>query len=104
MFTDLGRKGWSTKRYFAAQRPFAFLNCLYHFLKGCDFIIALTHMRWPNNVRLAECVDEVDLILAGHDHFYRCEKINGKIVVVSGCEFRQLTRLTVNFTKSGYTM
>ena len=38
--------------------------------KGCDFVIALTHMRTPNDVKLAEEVDEIDLILGGHDHVY----------------------------------
>ncbi|KAI9281605.1 Metallo-dependent phosphatase-like protein [Sporodiniella umbellata] len=36
-----------------------------------DLIIALTHMRVPNDFQLAEaCQEEVDLILGGHDHFY----------------------------------
>lgn len=36
--------------------------------QGCDVVIALTHMRTPNDIRLAEEVDEIDLILGGHDH------------------------------------
>ncbi|KAF7727302.1 hypothetical protein EC973_007818 [Apophysomyces ossiformis] len=36
-----------------------------------DLVIALTHMRVPNDVKLAKnCLDEVDLVLGGHDHFY----------------------------------
>lgn len=36
-----------------------------------DLVIALTHMRIPNDLKLAnECRDEVDLVLGGHDHFY----------------------------------
>merc|ERR1719189_2548352 len=38
--------------------------------KGCQFIIALTHMRTPNDIRLAENTTEIDLILGGHDHVY----------------------------------
>ena len=38
--------------------------------KGCDLIIALTHMRVPNDVRLATEVPEIHLILGGHDHHY----------------------------------
>ncbi|KAJ1972857.1 hypothetical protein H4R33_007037 [Dimargaris cristalligena] len=38
---------------------------------GVDLVIALTHMRLPNDVRLAAaCPDEIDLILGGHDHMY----------------------------------
>jgi len=36
--------------------------------QGCDIVIALTHMRTPNDIRLAKEVDEIDLILGGHDH------------------------------------
>ncbi|OAD79533.1 hypothetical protein PHYBLDRAFT_129957 [Phycomyces blakesleeanus NRRL 1555(-)] len=36
-----------------------------------DFIVALTHMRVPNDIKLGrECSDDVDIILGGHDHFY----------------------------------
>jgi 5'-nucleotidase len=34
----------------------------------CDYIIALTHMRTYNDVRLAEESQDIDLILGGHDH------------------------------------
>jgi len=36
--------------------------------KGCNVVIALTHMRTPNDRRLAHEVEEIDLILGGHDH------------------------------------
>ena len=42
--------------------------------KGCHCVIALTHMRTPNDVRLAENVAEIDLILGGHDHVYEKKK------------------------------
>ena len=38
--------------------------------QGCDLIVALTHMRVPNDVRLAEAVPDIHLILGGHDHHY----------------------------------
>lgn len=37
-------------------------------VKGCNVVIALTHMRTPNDERLAHQVEEIDLILGGHDH------------------------------------
>lgn len=37
-------------------------------IEGCKFVIALTHMRMPNDIRLAKEVEEIDLILGGHDH------------------------------------
>jgi len=36
--------------------------------EGADIVIALTHMRTPNDMRLANEVPEIDLILGGHDH------------------------------------
>ena len=34
----------------------------------CDIVIALTHMRNPNDIRLANKAQKIDLILGGHDH------------------------------------
>ncbi|XP_019629124.1 PREDICTED: uncharacterized protein LOC109473631 [Branchiostoma belcheri] len=65
--------------------------------EGADLVIALTHMRWPNDVRLAEEVEEVDLILGGHDHDYDVRKVNGKYIVKSGTEFRQFTKVEIDF-------
>ena len=33
--------------------------CLNIYYAGCDYVIALTHMRTPNDIRLAEQVPEV---------------------------------------------
>ncbi len=33
--------------------------------KGADLVIALTHMRLPNDLRLAESAPEIDLVLGG---------------------------------------
>ena len=43
--------------------------------KGCQVIIALTHMRTPNDIRLAENTTEIDLILGGHDHVYEKKEV-----------------------------
>ena len=44
--------------------------------KNCEIVIALTHMRSPNDIRLAENVAEIDLILGGHDHVYEKKKVS----------------------------
>ena len=36
--------------------------------EGCNFVIALTHMRVPNDVKLAMKSTGVDIFLGGHDH------------------------------------
>ena len=38
-------------------------------------MIALTHMRWPNDILLAEHVTEIDLILGGHDHDFTAKNV-----------------------------
>ncbi|XP_046842801.1 mannosylglucosyl-3-phosphoglycerate phosphatase-like isoform X2 [Xenia sp. Carnegie-2017] len=68
--------------------------------KGCDFIIALTHMRQPNDIKLAENVSEIDLILGGHDHFYGVKEINGTKIFKSGTDFRNFSEIEVSFSST----
>lgn len=68
--------------------------------QGCDYVIALTHMRTPNDVHLAENCDEIDLILGGHDHVYEHKLINGKYLIKSGTDFRQFSKIVINFEKA----
>jgi 5'-nucleotidase len=66
----------------------------------CDAVIAVTHMRVPNDERLArECGDILDLIAGGHDHHYDVKPIapHGCYVLKSGTDFKDLTRLTLAF-------
>lgn len=59
---------------------------------GADLIVALTHMREPNDNKLAENVgDQIDIILGGHDHYYSHSFINGCHVLRSGTDFKQLS-------------
>jgi 5'-nucleotidase len=43
--------------------------------KGCEYVIALTHMRTPNDILLVEGVPEIDLFLGGHDHVYDVRQV-----------------------------
>ena len=45
-------------------------------VKGCEVVIALTHMRTHNDERLAQQVKDIDLILGGHDHVYEKKKVS----------------------------
>ncbi|KAF5300545.1 hypothetical protein FQR65_LT09166 [Abscondita terminalis] len=69
--------------------------------EGCDYIIALTHMRTPNDIKLAEECNDIDLILGGHDHVYEVQIVNGKHVIKSGTDFRQFSKITVSFVNNG---
>lgn len=67
---------------------------------SCDLVIALTHMRLPNDLILANKIKHIDLILGGHDHSYYCEYVNNsKWLIKSGCDFRELTCIELNGKK-----
>ena len=55
--------------------------------KKCEVVIALTHMRTPNDVRLAEEVPDIDLILGGHDHVYEKKMVIPPPLFFFGCTF-----------------
>ncbi|PKS06028.1 hypothetical protein jhhlp_007862 [Lomentospora prolificans] len=60
--------------------------------QGAEIIIALTHMREPNDNKLATNTDGmIDIILGGHDHYYAHSLINGTHVLRSGSDFKQLS-------------
>ena len=65
--------------------------------QGCEFVIALTHMRTPNDIRLAENVEEIDIILGGHDHVYEKLEVAGKFILKSGTDFRQFSKISLDF-------
>ncbi|XP_071053537.1 mannosylglucosyl-3-phosphoglycerate phosphatase isoform X2 [Onthophagus taurus] len=67
--------------------------------EGCDYVIALTHMRTPNDIKLAENCDEIDLILGGHDHVYEIKDVNSRLIIKSGTDFRQFSKVTIHFDK-----
>nr|XP_054748733.1 snake venom 5'-nucleotidase-like [Lytechinus pictus] len=66
--------------------------------QGADYVIAITHMRLPNDIRLASETSAIDLILAGHDHDYSLQKVNGTYIVKSGSDFKSLSIITLEFT------
>jgi 5'-nucleotidase len=60
---------------------------------GAEIVIAITHQREPNDVKLAEkaATGSIDLILGGHDHYYNLQVINSVPVLRSGTDFKQLS-------------
>jgi len=75
---------------------------------NCNFIIALTHMRWNNDERLQRQVPEIDLILGGHDHEYgiRARKSqSGKdkmpLIIKSGSDFQSYSVIQVFLSENG---
>ena len=61
--------------------------------RGAELVLALTHSRYDNDLRLSGAVPEIDLILGGHDHFYKNDLANR--IVKSGEEWRWMSHVTV---------
>lgn len=61
-----------------------------------DVVVALTHMRQPNDIILAESVAGIDLVLGGHDHFYAVTQCGTCTVVKSGTDFREFSVVDVS--------
>lgn len=60
-----------------------------------DYVIALTHFRTPNDIRLADSVPEIDLVLGGHDHDYEIIKRPNCYIIKSGTDFREFSKITL---------
>lgn len=54
-------------------------------------------MRTPNDINLAEKVNDIDLILGGHDHVFEVLKVNNKYIIKSGTDFRQFSKISLKF-------
>lgn len=60
--------------------------------EGAEIIICLSHMREPNDNKLADQTDGIiDIILGGHDHYYAHSFRKGTHVLRSGTDFKQLS-------------
>jgi 5'-nucleotidase len=73
--------------------------------QGCDYIIALTHMKTSNDRLLAQNTQGfIDLILGGHDHCSVEEQIGSVSLIKSGTDFEEFSdvhvdRLTLKATR-----
>ena len=68
---------------------------------GCDLIVALNHMRVPDDRLMASSHthEVVDLIFGGHDHVYLSElnKDTNVFLLKSGTDFECFSNLTILF-------
>jgi sulfur-oxidizing protein SoxB len=62
-----------------------------------DLIVVLSHLGFPQEVKLAEEVDGIDVLLSGHTHnrVYEAVVVNGAIVMQSGCHGSFVGRLDI---------
>ena len=68
--------------------------------QGCKLVIALTHMRTRNDLNLADKVQDLDLILGGHDHDDEEHNLHDIYILKSGTDFREfsLINITLNWS------
>lgn len=60
--------------------------------EGAEMIVCVSHMREPNDNKLALQTDGlIDIILGGHDHYYHHSIIGKTHVLRSGTDFKQLS-------------
>lgn len=73
---------------------------------GADMVIALTHMRAPNDLHLGAQVPGIDLILGGHDHHYSIERChpNKTLLFKSGTDFRELSLIHMSKIESSWVV
>ncbi|MCJ1469141.1 hypothetical protein MMC07_007774 [Pseudocyphellaria aurata] len=71
--------------------------------QGAEIVIALTHMREPNDLKLAEKtpLGLLDMVLGGHDHFYAHHLVNGVHVLRSGTDFKQMSYIEARRKENG---
>jgi 5'-nucleotidase len=67
---------------------------------GCDAVVAVTHMRIPND-RLVAQIPGIDLVLGGHDHNYAHEVLGSTTLVKSGSDFRDLSVIRLSRKAEG---
>ena len=62
---------------------------------GCDIVIALTHMRNPNDIQLAKKAQKIDLILGGHDHGIEKRNVSKPIQTLTHIDYILIYRLYI---------
>lgn len=67
-----------------------------------DSVIAMSHMRMPNDYRLAEqCGGYIDILLGGHDHHYEDTVKNNIRILNSGTDFGDFSVVQVSGRNMG---
>ena len=80
---------------------------------GCSLIIALTHMRLPRDTKFATECPGIDIVLGGHDHFYKLTAVTQQIkreewktisqenktvpLIKSGTDFLEFSEINITF-------
>lgn len=69
--------------------------------QGCNLVIQLTHMENASDRSVLQAEgNEVDIIFGGHDHEFRIEVINNRLLVKSGFDFLDFSKSKIWFSKT----
>lgn len=65
--------------------------------RGAELIVILSHLGFPQETKLAESFDDIDMIVSGHTHNRLTEPatVNDTLLIQSGCHGSFLGKLTV---------
>lgn len=68
---------------------------------GCNFVFLLTHMDNASDISILENKEnEIDIIFGGHDHEYKIEVINNRLLLKSGFDFLDFSKLKIWFSET----
>ncbi|MBF0186307.1 MAG: 5'-nucleotidase C-terminal domain-containing protein [Magnetococcales bacterium] len=69
--------------------------------KGAELVVAMSHLDYADDLALAREVPGIDLILGGHDHIVRIERVGSTPVVESGSDLEVVGRVDVLMRPNG---
>ncbi len=64
--------------------------------EGVDVIVALTHLDFADDVRLARRFPGIDLILGGHEHFPITTQVERSLIIKPGSDARNVARVDIS--------
>jgi inosine-uridine nucleoside N-ribohydrolase len=64
--------------------------------EGVDVVVALTHLDFKDDVRLARRFPQIDLILGGHEHFPITTHVERALIVKPGSDARHVSRMDIS--------
>lgn len=70
---------------------------------GAELVVVLSHVGFPQDVKLAREVDGIDVLVSGHTHnrTERAVEVNGAVIFQSGCHGSFIGRLDLTLGRDG---
>jgi 5'-nucleotidase len=72
--------------------------------KGANFIVAITHLDFADDRRLARRFPQIDLIIGGHEHFPITSTENRTLISKAGSDAKWVARIDVNVGERFYEL